>query len=245
MCRTLSVNEKGYYKWLRNGDKPKKWQDLLVEIHRILDEDPDNDNYGADRMLIALTQKGIQTSLSSVRRALRNGNLMKPSHRSPDGLTKADKKAMRPQNLLKQDFTSKKPNEKWLTDITQIPCKDGKLYIAPIFDCFGGEIISLAMDTNMKKELCIKALGKHHAVQSMSDVGKCYDNARMESFFATLKKEKLYRMNTTKMTVEQVKSVVFRYVMIYYNRKRISTVNPGGLPPSIFREQSTVTKAVA
>ena len=35
--------------------------------------------------------------------------------------TKADKKAMRPQNLLKQNFTSKKPNEKWLTDITQIP----------------------------------------------------------------------------------------------------------------------------
>jgi hypothetical protein len=32
--------------------------------------------------------------------------------------------------------------------------------------------------------------------------------------------------------------------MIYYNRKRISTINPGGLPPSIFREQSTVTKAV-
>lgn len=54
---------------------------------------------------------------------------------------------------------------------------------------------------------------------------------------ATLKKEKLYRMNTTKMTVEQVKSVVFRYVLIYYNRKRISTVNPGGLLPSIFREQ--------
>lgn len=277
MCRTLSVNEKGYYKWLRNGDKPRKWQDLLVEIHRILDEDSDNDNYGADRMLIALEHKGIRTSLSSVRRALRNGNLMKPNHRSPDGLTKADKKAMRPQNLLKRDFTARKPNEKWLTDITQIPCKDGKLYIAPIFDCFGGEIISLAMDTNMRKELCISALeaafelrkpksgvivhsdagsqytseaykltlGKHHAVQSMSDVGKCYDNARMESFFATLKKEKLYRMNTTKMTVEEVKSVVFRYVMIYYNRKRISTVNPGGLPPSIYREKSAVTVTAA
>ncbi len=201
----MNTRPKGYYKWLRNGDKPRKWQDLLVEIHRILDEDPDNDNYSADRMLIALEQKGIQTSLSSVRRALRNGNLMKPNHRSPDGLTKADKKAMRSQNILKRDFTARKPNEKWLTDITQIPCKDGKLYIAPIFDCFGGEIISLAMDTNMRKELCISALeaafelrkpesgvivhsdagsqytsdayklalGKHHAVQSMSDVGKC------------------------------------------------------------------------
>lgn len=277
MCRALSVNEKGYYKWLRNGEKPKKWQVLLIEIHKILDEEPENDNYGADRMLTALARKGIPSSLSSVRRALRKGNLMKPSHRSPDGLTKADKKAMRPQNLLKRDFTAKRPDEKWLTDITQIPCKDGKLYIAPVFDCFGGEIVSLAMDINMKKELCISALeaafelrkpkpgvlvhsdagsqytseayklalGRHHAVQSMSDVGKCYDNARMESFFATLKKEKLYRINTKKMTVEQVKSVVFRYVMAYYNRKRISTVNPGGLPPSIYREKAEVNTIVA
>lgn len=277
MCRALSVNEKGYYKWLRNGEKPKKWQNLLIEIHRILDEDPENDNYGAVRMLTALAQKGISSSLSSVRRALRKGNLMKPSHRSPDGLTKADRKAMSPQNLLKRDFTAKRPNEKWLTDITQIPCKDGKLYIAPVFDCFGGEIVSLAMDTNMKKELCISALeaafelrkpksgvlvhsdagsqytseayklalGRHHALQSMSDVGKCYDNARMESFFATLKKEKLYRINTKKMTAEQVKSVVFRYVMIYYNRKRISTVNPGGLPPSIYREKAAVDTIAA
>ena len=107
MCKSLSVNEKGYYKWLRNGERPKKWQDLLVEIHRILDEEPDNDNYGADRMLIALTQKGIQTSLSSVRRAMRKGNLLKPGRRSPDGLTKADKKAQRPQNLLRRHFTAK------------------------------------------------------------------------------------------------------------------------------------------
>ena len=112
MCGALSVNECGYYKWLNNSGRPKKWQPLLAEIHRILDEEPDNDNYGADRILIALTQRGIMTSLSSVRRAMRKGNLLKPKRRSPDGLTKADKKAMRPQNLLKRNFTAKAPNEK-------------------------------------------------------------------------------------------------------------------------------------
>ncbi|MBC6714266.1 IS3 family transposase [Treponema sp. Marseille-Q3903] len=50
----------------------------------------------------------------------------------------------------------------------------------------------------------------------------------MESFFATLKKEKLYRINTAKLTLEQVKKIIFRYVMTYCNRKRILTVNPGG-----------------
>ena len=111
MCSSLSVNERGYYKWLNNGERPKKWQSLLAEIHRILDENP--------------------------------------------------------------------------------------------------------------------------------------DNARMESFFAMLKKEKLYRINTAKMTVEQVKKIIFRYVMIYYNRKRISTVNPGGWPPTVFREKSAVACTAA
>ena len=205
------------------------------------------------------------------------GNLLHESRRSPDGLTKADKKAQRPENVIKQDFTAGQPDKKWLTDITQVQCSDGKLYIAPVFDCFGGEIVSLAMDTNMKKELCMKAvtdafesrrpgsgviihsdagsqytsgeyrklLGDFHAVQSMSDVAKCYDNARMESWFATLKKEKLYRINTAKLTVDEVKQIVWRYTFAYYNTVRISSVNEGGWPPSVYREKATAVKTAA
>ena len=48
----------------------------------------------------------------------------------------------------------------------------------------------------------------------------------MESWFATLKKEKLYQLDTTKLTVEEV------------NTKRITTVNPDGLPPVAYREKT-------
>ena len=68
----------------------------------------------------------------------------------------------------------------------------------------------------------------------MSGVGRCYDNARMESFFATLKKEKLYQMDTTKLTNEEVKSIVFRYIY-YYNLRRIYSTN-GGWPPLVYRQ---------
>ena len=135
-------------------------------------------------------------------------------------------------------------------------------------DCCGGEIVGLAMDDNMRKELCIQAfesacqsrnarnmifhsdrgsqftsyafresLTNYGAIQSMSGTGRCYDNARMESFFATLKKEKLYRLRTERYPISYVKTVIFRYVMIYYNRQRIYTANPGGWPPTVFREQ--------
>lgn len=277
MCKTLEVSETGYYKWRRTRDKPRAWQLLLVKIHEILDEDPDNKNYGINRVHIALQQKGTTVSRSTVIRAMRKGNLLHKSRRSPNGLTKKDKKAQRPENVLKRNFTATQPNEKWLTDITEVPCSDGKLYVAPVLDCFGGEVVSLAMEDHMKKELCIQAiddayehrdpgsgvlihsdagsqytsdlfmkkLGNYRAIQSMSDVGKCYDNARMESFFATLKKEKLYKINTRKMTREEVKTVIWRYVMVYYNRKRISTVNEGGWPPAIYREIAAAQEKAA
>jgi len=69
----------------------------------------------------------------------------------------------------------------------------------------------------------------------MGGVAHCYDNARMESFFATLKKEKLYRIPTHRITREEVKTVVFRYVFIYYNQLRVYTSNPDGLPPAMLR----------
>jgi hypothetical protein len=34
-----------------------------------------------------------------------------------------------------------------------------------------------------------------------------------------------------------VKSIIFRYIMVYYNRQRIYTSNPGGWPPAIYRER--------
>ena len=73
-------------------------------------------------------------------------------------------------------------------------------------------------------------------IQSLSGTGHCFDNARMESFFATLKKEKIYQIATYKLTKAQVKTIVFRYIFTYYNRIRVFSVNPGGLPPVKYRE---------
>ena len=58
----------------------------------------------------------------------------------------------------------------------------------------------------------------------------------MESFFATLKKEKIYRISAYKLTRERVKSIIFRYIFVYYNRIRISSVNPGEISPVTYRE---------
>lgn len=266
MCRVLHVSESGYYRSLKRAKCPTRRQILLVTIKEIIGRFPENENYGARRVHLALQQQGEDVSYSTVFRTMKENNLLHKTKRHPNGITRADAAAQKADNLINRDFSADAPNHKWLTDITEVPCLDGKLYVAPILDCWSGEIVGLAMDDNMRAELCVRAfenacsscgahgmilhsdrgsqftsaafrecLTKYGTIQSMSGTGRCYDNARMESFFATLKKEKLYRMNTKLLLMEQVKSIIFRYIMVYYNRQRIYTSNPGGWPPVTFR----------
>lgn len=88
-----------------------------------------------------------------------------------------------------------------------------------------------------------ECLARYGAVQSMSSTGRCCDNARIESFRATLKKEKLYTFHMERDPMAAVKTVIFRYVMVYYNRQRINTATSGGWPSTIYR-QKTLALAV-
>ncbi|WP_425806715.1 integrase core domain-containing protein [Desulfitobacterium sp. Sab5] len=74
-------------------------------------------------------------------------------------------------------------------------------------------------------------LDKYHIRQSMGRTGSCFDNARMESFFATLKKDLIYRIPLYKLTREEVRSKVFAWIELYYNLERRYTANEGNLPP--------------
>lgn len=262
------MSESGYYRSIRTKDKPKRRELLLVKIKEIINRHEDNNNYGAQRVHLALTQAKESVSYSTVYRIMKENRLLKKPKRHPNGITREDAAAQKSENLIQRDFTAEAPNQKWLSDITEVQCSDGKLYAAAVLDCFNGEIVGLALDDNMRKELCIQAfenacknrnargmifhsdrgsqftsrafresLSKYGTIQSMSGTGRCYDNARMESFFATLKKEKLYRMRTERYPMAYIQTVIFRFVMVYYNRQRIYTSNPGGWPPAVYRER--------
>jgi putative transposase len=62
-------------------------------------------------------------------------------------------------------------------------------------------------------------LSKYGFEGSMSRPGCPYDNACLESFFSTAKKERIYRKEYG--TLEEVKSDLFEYIELFYNRKRM------------------------
>lgn len=57
------------------------------------------------------------------------------------------------ENLLQRDFHSEKPNEKWLTDITEFRIPDGKVYLSPVIDCFDGLPVAWTIGTSPNAEL--------------------------------------------------------------------------------------------
>ena len=62
-------------------------------------------------------------------------------------------------------------------------------------------------------------LARHGIRCSMSGRGDCYDNAMMESFWATLKTELIHHQKYA--TREQAKGSIFDYVEVFYNRRRL------------------------
>ena len=101
-----------------------------------------------------------------------------------------------------------------------------------------GAIVHSDRGTQYTSETYRKALAKYGIIQSMNRAGgRCHDNARYESMWARMKSELLYdRYNTETMTIEELKVLIWRYFISYWNNRRICSAN-GGLPPIIKRQR--------
>lgn len=252
MCYVLDVTRQGYYKYKQNKAKPYKHTALLAAIKGILLQDEFNDTYGRERLKIALENEGYMASERTIYRVLQDNGLKTPK-KKPLSLTKSDKDAYKNDDILQGDFFSQDAGVKIISDITQLPTKDGKLYISAVFDCYNAKCIGLSQSSTMETELVVKSLKqasnhmKQGAIfhtdrgsqytsntfrtqicrlklrQSMSHAKtNCYGNARCESMFARFKEEAIYnRYDTKNMSMEDVKSLVFRYFMSYWNNRRI------------------------
>ena len=76
--------------------------------------------------------------------------------------------------------------------------------------------------------------------------GRCHDNARCESMWARMKDELFYSRNlkSTQFTVKELKVIIWRYFISYWNNRRICTCN-NGLPPMVKRKKYYDSLAMA
>jgi transposase InsO family protein len=72
-------------------------------------------------------------------------------------------------DLVQRQFTAERPDQLWLTDITEHPTAEGKLYLCAIKDVCSGRIVGYSMDSRMKASLAVAAL--RNAIALRSPVG--------------------------------------------------------------------------
>ncbi len=70
------------------------------------------------------------------------------------------------QGRVRHDFTASQPNQVWLTDITEHPTREGKLYLCAVKDCYSNKIVGYSIDSRMKSSLAAAALRNAIALRS-------------------------------------------------------------------------------
>ncbi len=83
-----------------------------------------------------------------------------------------------------------------------------------------------------------EAVHKYEILQSINSAGgRCHDNARCESMWAQMKEELLYgRYHTEEMNIGELKTLIWRYFISYWNNRRICSANEW-LPPIVKRQR--------
>jgi transposase InsO family protein len=161
-----------------------------------------NCRYGAPKIQKILEQSGKYVSIKRVQRFMKQLNIhsivikkFRP--------TKANKKVIERENLLKQNFTATKINEKWVGDITYIyTLKDGWCYLASVMDLYTRKIIGYSFSKTIDSSVAIAALDNAYRLQQPvgsvifhSDLGVQYTSIE---FINRLKKYRMKSSNSRK-----------------------------------------------
>jgi len=159
MCRVLNVSASGYYAWCRRGMSQRAQANAALvgqirEIHQA-----SRRTYGSPRVHAALRKDGVKCSRKRVARLMRCEGLIgrSPRRRYPRTTQATADNPVAP-NLLAQDFTAQRPDQKWVADITYIDTAEGWLYLAPVLDLFSRKVVGWSMDSHLYSSLAEDAL---------------------------------------------------------------------------------------
>ena len=127
-----------YYSKQFDNPKPDKYAAVKAEIRRIYDEC--KGRYGYRRITKELRYK-YKINHKTVQRLMRQMGIFCRARMKKYNSYRGDVGKIAP-NLLERDFQADKPNQKWVTDVTEFALFGIKLYLSPIIDLFNGEVVS-------------------------------------------------------------------------------------------------------
>lgn len=115
--------------------------------------------YGYRRITLELRNQGFLINHKTVQRLMKELGLKSLVRMKKYRSYKGNVGKIAP-NILKRDFVAAKPNEKWVTDVTEFHLFGEKLYLSPVLDLYNGEIIAYSIQSRPTYELVSRMLDK-------------------------------------------------------------------------------------
>jgi len=263
MCHLMQVSSSGYYDWSRRAVSLQRQAraQLDVEVKRAFEAE--RSRAGAPRLTRRLKRQGCGGGHNQVAASLRRQGLRARAARKFKATTNSNHGLAVAKNLLNQDFTAQRRDEKWVSDITYVWTEEGWLYLAVVLDLYSRKVIGWSIAERMTTRLTCDALKmamwqrqrpggvivhsdrgsqycaqEYRALLSENDL-QCSMSARGDCYDNAAMESWNHSLKVEAvhgerfMTREQAKKQVFEYIEVYYNRQRLHSTL-GYLSPAQF-----------
>ncbi len=268
MCGLLNVSRSGYYAWRARPESPRAKLDraLMSKIRRV--HAKSNGVYGSPRVHAELVAAGVCVGRHKVARLMRLERLRGCPKRRFRVTTQRDPSHPVAKNLLKRNFSTDAPNQRWASDITYISTHEGWLYLAVVMDLYSRRIVGWSMSRWMSRRIVLAALRMaidarqpegtliHHSDRGAQYTSDDFRNALSRhgiecsmsssgNCYDNAAVESFFgllkreRVNRVRYTTrDEARAVVFDYIEVFYNRKRRHGYL-GNISPADFEQRST------
>ncbi len=262
LLKTAELPRSTFYYQAKALEAGDKYAALKSRIRAIYERH--KGRYGYRRITAELRQAGLTINHKTVQRLLQElglKSLVRPkTYRSWRGQCTVT------PNLLDRQFAAGRPNQKWVTDVTEFNVRGDKLYLSPVMDLYNGEIVAYEMRKRPLFELVGKMLKKALARlggqdapllhsdqgwqyqmpiyrQQLSDHGLTQSMSRRGNCLDNAAMESFFGVLKTEFfylnkfaSIEQLQQGLHRYIH-YYNHHRIK-LKLKGLSPVQYRAQA-------
>ena len=247
MCRLLKIAPSGYFRWRTKAPSPSEirraWLTDLVP--KIWNES--RQTYGARRVRAELADAYDQNvNLKMVRSIMREQGIAGlPARRR---YKRSDSNRYTATDLVNREFRRDGPNQLWMTDITEHPTAEGRVFCCAVLDAWSRRIVGWSVDQRPTTAMVNTALGMaidrrgrgalihtDHGpqftswtfsqkvkasglVRSIGTVGDAYDNAVVESFWGSMQIELLNRKKWTSRL--ELSLAMVDWIDGFYNQRR-------------------------
>ena len=252
-----------FYYHLKRLTKADKYAQTKEEIKVIYHEN--KGRYGYRRITTALHNRGIHLNHKTVQRLMKQLGLICRVRIKKYRSYKGEVGKIAP-NLLNRDFHTEKPNQKWVTDVTEFSLFGQKLYLSPILDLHNGYLVSYSISDRPVLSMVTTMLNKAferipdgtglilHSDQGWQYQHKQYQRMLREKGIQQSMSRKGNCLDNAVMenffgllksellylqefeSMEHFKRELLDY-LDYYNNRRIKA-KLKGLPPAIHRQQA-------